>query len=305
MDLLSIATKSRNDNIISMLDGYLDLFKKEDLYIDRSSYLLGDTFFIDYELNEKTSKGYDNVTNIFKHYIANGIADLILGVYQNQIIDRILATKYSYFDKFEREKIKANTTDYLKKNEYITTEGIIYKISKKARILKIVLEFLDFNNEINIEGFIKFRLRFYIDIIEDAIDKNIEDFLVEREFKEFIKILQYFVEIQEPKIDVVNVLLKDKKYELLDGKNTVINNDFLEEIADELSDIDINYDDLLISSLITIAPRKIIIHVDESSYRNDIIDIIKNVFSNKVTICNGCKLCGFDTNIKGHLNEEK
>lgn len=301
MDLLSIATKSRNDNIVSILDGYLDLFKKEDLYINRNSYLLGDTFFIEYKLNEDTSKNHDNINNIFKHYIANGIADLILDVYQNQLIDRILASKYCYFDKDERKKIKSSTIEYLKKNEYITTEGIIYKISKKARILKAILEFLDSSSKINIEGFIKFRLRFYIETIEEAIEKNIEEYLIEKEFKEFIRVLQYFVEIQEPKVDVVNVIFKGNRYQLLDEKNKVINNDYLEEIAEELSEIDINYDDLLISSLITIAPKKIIIHMNGVRYESEIIDIIKNVFPDSVTICTGCKLCGYGN----HINEEK
>ncbi len=291
MKLLTIASKVEANNI---LDRYIDIFKKEDLIIERSVGKCGDFFLVDYILSNKSSEKHKNIKNVFKHYMANGIADLIIDIYQESIVERLLHYNLYYFDKEEKEKIKSSTLDYLKKNEYINTEGIIYKISKKSRILKSIIDFLEENDSINIEGFINFRLKYYLDTIEDAIDKNIEDYFAEKEYKEFIKILQYFVEIQEPKRDVVNIIFTNNKYKLIDEKRLAINNEFLEEISEELSEIDINYDDLLISSLITIAPRKIIIHLDNGTNNFDIINIIKNIFLSKVSICEGCDLCCSD-----------
>ncbi|SCG82633.1 sporulation protein YtxC [Proteiniborus sp. DW1] len=291
MKLLTIASKVETDNI---LENYIDIFKKEDLIIERSVGKCGDFFLIDYNLSNKSSKKHKNIKNVFKHYMANGIADVIIDIYQENIVERLLHYNLCYFDKEEKEKIKASTLDYLKKNEYINTEGIIYKISKKSRILKSIIDFLEDNDSINIEGFINFRLKYYLDTIEDAIDKNIEDYFAEKEYREFIKILQYFVEVQEPKREVVNIIFTNNKYKLIDEKRLAINNEFLEEISEELSEIDINYDDLLISSLITIAPRKIIIHLDSGTNNFDIINIIKNIFLSKVTICEGCDLCCSD-----------
>jgi len=286
--LLTISSKVEADAI---LEKYIEIFKKEDLIIERNVKKSGDFYLIDYILNNKSNEKHKNMKNVFKHYMANGIADVIIDIYQENIIERLLRYNLYYFDKNEKNKIKANTLDYLKKNDYINTEGIIYKISKKSRILKSIIDFLEKNDSINIEGFINFRLKYYLDTIEDAIDKNIEDYFAEREYKEFIKILQYFVEIQEPKRDTVNIIFSNNKYNLIDEKKLAINNEFLEEISEELSEIDINYDDLLISSLITIAPRKIIIHLDSGTNNFDIINIIKNIFLSKVTICEGCDLC--------------
>ena len=59
-----------------------------------------------------------------------------------------------------------------------------------------------------------------------------EELLIEKEYNEFIKLLRYFVEIQEPKVNEVHVVVEDdRKYVLLDDSYRVINNDVLKELA--------------------------------------------------------------------------
>ncbi len=56
--------------------------------------------------------------------------------------------------------------------------------------------------------------------------RGIDEFTVEKEYREFIKILQYFVESQEPKYDLVHLVFEDMDYKLLDGKGDAIDKDF-------------------------------------------------------------------------------
>ena len=37
--------------------------------------------------------------------------------------------------------------------------------------------------------------------IEEIIDKVVEEYMVEKEYREFVKLLKYFVDIQESKIE--------------------------------------------------------------------------------------------------------
>lgn len=56
--------------------------------------------------------------------------------------------------------------------------------------------------------------------MEEIIDNAVDDFLIEREYKEFIRLLKYFVEIQDPKFNVVHVVMEyDDNYMLLDEKS--------------------------------------------------------------------------------------
>ncbi|KNF07479.1 sporulation protein YtxC [Gottschalkia purinilytica] len=303
MDLLCIETKCDIYNIEKILNENLD-FLKEKIDIDRKIDKIDDTFFIKYKLSESDKKNEKYLKVVFRDYISNAICDIIFKIYQDKIIDRQIFSSFSYLDKEEKEKVKHKTTEYLRKNEYLNLEGIILKVNKRTKILKEILEYLENNDTLNIDGFVNFRLKFYIDTIKDALEKNVEDFFIEKEYREFIKILQYFVEIQEPKLDELNIIFRDEKYELIDNRNRLINDEFMQEIANELYDIDINYDDLLISSLITIAPKKIKIHL-EDDIESDIINIIKNVFIDKVTICDGCELCGFSVLMESSINKEK
>jgi putative sporulation protein YtxC len=92
----------------------------------------------------------------------------------------------------------------------------------------------------------------------------------------------------------------DGKYYIYDHNNRLISDEYLEELANEMTDKEIGYDDLLISSLITLAPNRIIIHPSHNITKKEIINTIEKVFSGKVEICSGCKIC---INIRNAIKE--
>jgi putative sporulation protein YtxC len=86
-------------------------------------------------------------------------------------------------------------------------------------------------------------------------------------------------------VEEVHVVMgENNKYILLDSRLRIINNDLLEDLAKEISHKEISHDDLLISSLITIAPKKIIIHESDRIRNKELLNTINNVFSGKVTL---------------------
>ena len=114
-----------------------------------------------------------------------------------------------------------------------------------------------------------------------------------KEYNEFIKLLKYFVEIQENKIGTINLIINPGgTYTILDENYNDIYNLFLDDLSDiNISSSSTNNDDVLISGLITNSPRKIIIHGIENVINKEIIDTIKQVFESKAIICNGCSHC--------------
>ena len=115
---------------------------------------------------------------------------------------------------------------------------------------------------------------------------------MEREYNEFIKLLKYFVDIQEPKFENIHVIAsKGCGYALFDENCKEITNECIKEYVTEISKGEINYDDLLVSSLITLAPKKITVHCIGNFKNKELLETIKNIFTGNVVICKSCKLC--------------
>ncbi|HAG43520.1 MAG TPA: putative sporulation protein YtxC, partial [Clostridium sp.] len=60
----------------------------------------------------------------------------------------------------------------------------------------------------------------------------------------------------------------------------------------------VSSEDLIISGLITSAPKKIVIHCVENSRNKELIETIKNVFVERVEFCNDCAKC---TQLKNNI----
>lgn len=109
-----------------------------------------------------------------------------------------------------------------------------------------------------------------------------EEEIIEKEYQEFIRLLKYFVDIQEPKYNIVNVYLNKNDFHTYKDVN---NNDITETVyADLINDLayeNINYDDLLVSSLISICPNKIKLY-NIQNINQKIIETLSNVFTTRI-----------------------
>ncbi|MFZ5650020.1 MAG: putative sporulation protein YtxC [Bacillota bacterium] len=233
----------------------------------------------------------EDTLDLFKNYVAEVLSDLIICKWQKNILVDIIRENYYYFGEDERKTIFQNALRYLEDYEAGESSPVI-RMRKKRRILSKLREFLASYDQIVVEGFIRFRLKEYIKELQEAADKAVDDFLMDREYKEFIQLLRYFVDIQDSRTDVVNVVMKPNgSFMLYDGQEKVINSSYLEGFIFDLIENEINYEDLLISALITIAPREILFHAEKDHNNPGTLETIRNIFTNRVSVCSGCDLC--------------
>lgn len=230
----------------------------------------------------------EEALSLFKAYIADVLADLIILKWQKAFLLDIIRENYYYFGEAERSTIFDNALRYL---EDFTGQGML-GMRKKRRILARIRDFLNSGNLIVVDGFIRFRMKDYIRELQEAADKAVDDFLMDKEYQEFIQLLKYFVDIQDSRTDLINVVMKPNgSFMLYDGQNRAVNSTYLEGFIVDLIESEINYEDLLISALITIAPREIVFHSGKSEGPQSTLETIKSIFSNRVTLCRGCDLC--------------
>lgn len=278
--MLSIGLKENKVHIEDIVNNY-DFGENIEIKEEK----INDRFFLKF-YNEYKDENFYNNLSIF-------ITEIIIEYY---LKDMILKEVFMNYINFNREE-KIEIVQLAYKNLY-SEEGIT---KERELIFKEVYDYISVTNMMLIDGFVSFRLKSMDEMINQIIKRSIDEFSAVKEYREFINILQYFVDIQEPKIDLVNVLIENGEYKLYDKDNNKIDGDFLKDIINELSEDGINKEDILISSLITIAPKHIIIHVTEEHKNDEIVDIIQNVFMENVDFCKGCELC----NITVPFNKKK
>ena len=79
-------------------------------------------------------------------------------------------------------------------------------------------EYLEKENEIVLEGFITFRLKEYLEDLYDTVEEIAEDYLTDRRYREFLRLLRHFMMRQKNKAREVNVVRLGEGYALYDDK---------------------------------------------------------------------------------------
>ncbi|HHU77818.1 MAG: putative sporulation protein YtxC [Caldicoprobacterales bacterium] len=281
MQLFSIGVEERDKDVREALYRKIQIMKPDGLDIEEKK--AGNLLFFNYISNhDHDSDSAVKVREILHNYIADIISEVILEDLQSHMVEKIIQEEYFYFGREERNKILRDAMAIMWGGNP-TVRSEVIRSRWRSRVWKRIMEHLESSNELVLEGFIRFRMKDFQYELEEAVDRAVDDLLIEKEYSEFIKLLRYFVEIQEPKVEEVHVMMgEDEKYTLLDSSLRVINNDLLEDLAREITDKEISHDDLLISSLITIAPKKIIIHQYDRIRNKELLNTINNVFNGKV-----------------------
>lgn len=289
---LSIGVNDSAENVIQHIDKELQQLKDKRInYSVKVVDIEGATSVLcnleEEGLFSKKASQYE----LLKYHVSNALADYIIQQYEEKILARIINSNYGYFNSIDKKEIMEISKRIIRNDDKVFF-NTLFQIRRRNLIVKKLLEYFEGSSSIILDGFINFRLKEYNKELEEIIDNAVDDFLIEREYKEFIRLLKYFVEIQDSKFNVVHVIMEyDDNYILLDDKKQEITNECIQEFVTELSETEISHDDLLVSSLITLAPKNIVVHNWERFKNKKLLDTIKNVFSGKVVLCSGCDIC--------------
>ena len=293
MFLVAIGSSVDYETIKSEIYRQFDNARLEGIDAVYEDYQLDSTLFISCGIKEELAGGADDKKchEEFKYILSNILAGVIIKHYESKLIRKIVKENFFYLNGKEQAVVIENACKLLGEENQVQPGGF-YKAARKSIIMREILKYLDTEKELNIEGFINFRLSMYVNELNETVERALEIFVAEREYNEFIKLLRYFVEIQECKIDTVHLLQSgDGRYLLYDDKKNSISSEYFDELRSEILDDTINYDDLLISTLITVSPNRILIHDIDEFKNKELIQTISNVFAERITLCSSCELC--------------
>lgn len=219
------------------------------------------------------------------------LADFIIEFEELNLIRKLVRSEYNYKDTEEMNMIEGYCRQFLFSADDSGLNMEEVKRFRREMIYTELEKYLLENNQIHLDGFITFRLSDYMGELREVIDYAVDEYQLDKQYQEFISLLQYFVYIQEVKVPSVHLLHEGgNDFNMLNSQLQPISTDDIDaSFTVEVLNHNTNYEDVIVSTLITISPRQVFIHSTESKL--PIIQTISQIFEGRVQLCHGCSLC--------------
>lgn len=220
-------------------------------------------------------------------YVSNILFNVVIEEYRKKELYDYITENYFFLKQEEILDIEKNIIDVLEMRDRPSEEIFIYCYNKMHSIIDKIKSCIGENETINFNGFITFRMRELREDVESIVDKIIEKYIIDKEYEEFIRLLKYFVEIQECKMEEIRIKITScGLYVVEDQDGNDMLKVYFKELADtELNIVDANIEDILISGLITSVPNKIKIYGYENCNNKEFIRTLENVFEDRIIFC--------------------
>lgn len=278
----SICIKTNNSNLLNYLLNELDYIEIEPVYISSNE-------FKDYKNIIVHYRGNDNKK--FIHEVSCILSCLVIDELEETFLKKIILKNYFYFNYDERKHILDMCFD-------VFADDFNTYFDKKYNCLINDFEnYLTINKSIVLTGFINFRIKDYMAILEDIADESVNTFIIEKEYLEFVSLLKMYINSQHSTCETVHLIYNNENSILLDQNKNIINisDDIFK--AKYLSDITFSSNDYALNSLLTLIPKKIYIHLIDNIV-DEFIHTLGLIFEDRVEICTDCNICKLYKNNK-------
>lgn len=218
---------------------------------------------------------------------ADAVADYIIEHEESRLLTRMIARQFESREDIGEvlhycEIMLSGATDE-------ATDPPLYS-TRKTEIAHSVSAYLSEHHCMDVQGFLQFRLPAYRSDLKETVDYAADEFISNRQYQEFISLLKYFVYFQESKIPEVHLIhCGGNKYMMLDHRLKPIELSRSEEVVIETIDKELNYEDMIVSTLISASPHHVTIHTREPETLS--IRTIRQIFEGRTTLCTDCGCC--------------
>ncbi len=272
----SLCIKTNNKNILEYLQN------------EFSSFNMLNTFY-----SQKQFKHYQNIIihytgidkELFYTKLATILSYLVIDYFETDIIKQILNSNYFYFEKSEFNTILNLCEENLCDSSEFTLPN------RQLLLFDIFYKYISTHHSIVLSGFINFRLSNYRELLEDLIDLSVNEFIIEREYLEFVSILRLYINSQPSSDMIIHVISFESKILLLDDNMRKISIDKNSLNAKYLSDVSFSNNDYILNTLLTLLPKKIHLHIISTSGNSEFLSTLQLIFENRIDICYDCNIC--------------
>ena len=266
----SYCIKTDNERIIQYLLNKISKLEFPNIYYCKKSFKIYENVVMHYK---------DEYIDKFNNIVTTLIVDTIRTFFEERILKRIINVNYFYFDEFERNIIYDDCNEFLKQDDVEINETIFKQIKN----------YIKENKNIVLEGVVNFRINDYVKILDNIVDMAVNKYIIEKEYKEFINLLKIYVNTTGTKADIMHLIYTNGESILLDKDKNIVHIDKNISNTKYLSDISFSSNDIALNTLLSILPKKLIIHIIDKE--DEFINTLKLIFDDRIEICKACNIC--------------
>ena len=266
----SFCFKTNNTQILNYLLNRIQEIDFENLIYSQNQFKIYKNITIHY-IGNNNNKFYDFLTEL--------IGEVVIEFYEEKMLKQFINYNYFYFDEYEKNKILENCMQLIESEMYNT----------KLLDNKNIKEYVKENKAMILDGFVYFRLKAYLEYLDEIVDNGVNQFIIEKEYREFISLLRVYVESKVPEYNLLHLIYINGESILLDEKRNIVSVSENIYNAKYLSDISFSSNDFALNTLLCLLPRRIEIHLIDDE--DEFINTLKLIFEGRVTICKDCDIC--------------
>ncbi|WP_169713615.1 putative sporulation protein YtxC [Paludifilum halophilum] len=223
-----------------------------------------------------------------RQWLGSVVAEYICSVNEPEMIRWIISRDFRYRQPDESREIERYAYHLLQDVEGEDLDQPY--VHRKDQMARQVADYLLRNRFLAVDGFFHFRMKRYRRVLMKLVEHAIDEYLLDREYQEFIELLKYFVSVQKPKISLVHVLHTGKRrFQILKPDGSPLQLKEMDGVAQEMMDQTLSQEDLIVSTLLTVAPDRVILHTGYPT--ENVIRTLISIFENRITVCEGCFKC--------------
>lgn len=203
-----------------------------------------------------------------------------------------------YFDEWEEKWLEPILMKQLPEAFHSEVKEVKDRLQKRCRspqkwtqiLMDHLEEYLQEEKSLAIDGYIRFRFHEYSDWLEKTVKEVIDEYTLDKEYKEFIQLLRYFISMQTPKYELVHVIhQKHNQFQLLNEQGADLQLNEMDQSLQEMIELTFSHEDMIVSALLTAAPEQVVLHT--KAPEENIIRTLLQIFEERITICASCTQC--------------
>ena len=245
----------------------------------------GDLTFVHCRLGDGASR--QDAADL-RRTIAGVVGAWIVERNEPERLERMVGMRYPYLDVDERRRITLAAQGRL---AAAPAPGPV----RRQRITQRVHDYLERTQTLVIEGFCTFRLQDEQSELMELVEQVADGVLAEREYQEFVALLRHVVESQPLRSEEIHCSFDAHGgLSLRDAQGEDVGRHCLEDLTREAAVRGLGVEDLLVSALITLAPRQLCLHLPGGAggaVSPDTLGILRAVFESHLAVCAGCGRC--------------